>query len=198
MQRTSIPDDFAGDRKLQVIHIGQGWRSIEPGSRNGRATVVKNIDSDDSTVNAVVSVMMLREGWDVRNVTVVLGLRPYTCQREHSAGAGHRARAAADVSRRHAGYEERVDVIGTDKFMEFVADLENEVGPIATETLGDGNPIIIVTIHPDYANKGAMDIAIPNISPIYERSSNTREAVANLNVDDIEIDHLPFSLDPQR
>ena len=95
------------------------------------------------------------------------------------------------------GYEERVDVIGTDKFMEFVADLENEVGPIATETLGDGNPIIIVTIHPDYANKGAMDIAIPNISPIYESINDTRAAVADLDIDAIEIDKLPFSLDPR-
>jgi len=27
-------------------------------------------------IKVIVSVMMLREGWDVRNVTVVLGLRP--------------------------------------------------------------------------------------------------------------------------
>ncbi|MEJ7662626.1 MAG: hypothetical protein WKG07_25210 [Hymenobacter sp.] len=26
----------------------------------------------------MVSVLMLREGWDVQNVTVVVGLRPYT------------------------------------------------------------------------------------------------------------------------
>ena len=31
---------------------------------------------------AIVSVMMLREGWDVRNVTVVLGLRPFTAKAE--------------------------------------------------------------------------------------------------------------------
>ncbi len=32
----------------------------------------------ESPVNAIVSVLMLREGWDVQNVTVIVGLRPYT------------------------------------------------------------------------------------------------------------------------
>ena len=95
------------------------------------------------------------------------------------------------------GYEERVDVIGTDKFMEFVADLENEVGPIATEVINNGTPIVIVTIHPDYANKGAMDIDIPSISPIYERKTDTREAIAKLDINAIEIANLPFSLEPR-
>ena len=188
------PNDFAGD-KLQVIHIGRDGEVSNRDLQRAR-NVVKSIDSDDSAVNAVVSVMMLREGWDVRNVTVVLGLRPYTSSAnilpEQAIGRGLRLMFPGDV-----GYEERVDVIGTEKFMEFVADLENEVGPIATETLGGGNPIVIVTIQPDYANKGAMDISIPNISPIYVRSNDTRAAVANLNVDDVEFDKLPFSLEPQ-
>ena len=38
----------------------------------------RDIDKAESKVKAIVSVMMLREGWDVRNVTVVLGLRPFT------------------------------------------------------------------------------------------------------------------------
>ena len=35
-----------------------------------------------NSIKAIVSVMMLREGWDVRNVTVVLGLRPFTAKAE--------------------------------------------------------------------------------------------------------------------
>ena len=192
--RNFYPNDFAGD-KLQVIHIGRDGEVSNRDLQRAR-DVVKSIDSDDSKVNAVVSVMMLREGWDVRNVTVVLGLRPYTSSAnilpEQAIGRGLRLMFPGDV-----GYEERVDVIGTDKFMEFVADLENEVGPIATEVINNGTPIVIVTIHPDYANKGAMDVAIPNISPIYERSNDTRAAVADLDIDAIEIVNLPFSLDPR-
>ena len=89
--RNFYPNDFAGD-KLQVIHIGRDGEVSNRDLERAR-NVVKSIDSDDSTVNAVVSVMMLREGWDVRNVTVVLGAAPVHVQRKHSAGAGHRARA---------------------------------------------------------------------------------------------------------
>ena len=192
--RNIYSNDFGGD-KLQVIHIGQDGEVSARDLQMAR-TVVKEIDADDSKVNAVVSVMMLREGWDVRNVTVVLGLRPYTSTAnilpEQAIGRGLRLMFPGDV-----GYEERVDVIGTDKFMEFVAALENDVGPIATEVINNGTPIVIVTIYPDYANKGTMDIGIPNISPIYERKTDTRDEIANLNIDDIEIDNLPFSLEPQ-
>ncbi|MFH1908905.1 MAG: DEAD/DEAH box helicase family protein, partial [Chloroflexota bacterium] len=37
-------------------------------------------DIDTNKIKAIVSVMMLREGWDVRNVSVVLGLRPFTAK----------------------------------------------------------------------------------------------------------------------
>ena len=42
----------------------------------------RDIDKADNKIKAIVSVMMLREGWDVRNVTVVLGLRPFTAKAE--------------------------------------------------------------------------------------------------------------------
>jgi hypothetical protein len=37
------------------------------------------VDREDSSINAIVSVLMLREGWDVQNVTVV-GPHPYTAK----------------------------------------------------------------------------------------------------------------------
>ena len=38
------------------------------------------IDGMDSPYKAIVSVMMLKEGWDVRNVTTIVGLRPYSAR----------------------------------------------------------------------------------------------------------------------
>jgi type III restriction enzyme len=35
-----------------------------------------------SGVDAIVSTMMLNEGWDVRNVNVIVGLRSYTSKRK--------------------------------------------------------------------------------------------------------------------
>ena len=36
------------------------------------------IDSWSSPYKAIVSVLMLKEGWDVRNVTTIVGLRAYS------------------------------------------------------------------------------------------------------------------------
>ena len=44
--------------------------------------VARDIDQSGSPIKAIVSVMMLREGWDVRAVSVVLGLRPFTARAE--------------------------------------------------------------------------------------------------------------------
>lgn len=40
----------------------------------------RDLDSPDSKFRCVVSVMMLREGWDVRNVTTIVPLRPYSAK----------------------------------------------------------------------------------------------------------------------
>jgi type III restriction enzyme len=37
-----------------------------------------SIDSLSNPYKAIVSVMMLKEGWDVRNVTTIVGLRAYS------------------------------------------------------------------------------------------------------------------------
>ncbi len=38
------------------------------------------IDSMDSPYKAIISVMVLKEGWDVRNVTTIVGLRAYSAK----------------------------------------------------------------------------------------------------------------------
>ena len=68
---------------------------------------------------------MLREGWDVQSVTVIVGLRPYTSKAnilpEQTVGRGLRL-----MFRGGSGYIERVDVIGNKTFIEFVEQLERE------------------------------------------------------------------------
>ncbi len=182
-----------GDGKLQVIHIDRAGEVSRKDLENARQ-VVRNIDSPDSSINAVVSVMMLREGWDVRNVTVVLGLRPYTSAAnilpEQAIGRGLRLMFPGGT-----GYDEQVDVIGTEKFMEFVENLERDEGVSTPVQDLDANPVVIVTIMPD-PEKADMDIAIPSISPSYERTTDTRALIEGLDVANVSVDHLPFSPDP--
>ena len=190
----TYPADF-GDAKLQVIHIDREGEVTNRDLQRARQ-VVKDIDSPDSAVNAVISVMMLREGWDVRNVSVVLGLRPYTSKAnilpEQAIGRGLRLMFPGDTGP-DKGYTERVDIIGTDKFIEFVADLEKQEDLAVPVEILDRQRITIVTIQPD-ADKLAMDIALPSLSPIYERKTDTRAAIAGLDLDALEIENLPFSL----
>jgi type III restriction enzyme len=71
---------------------------------------------------------MLREGWDVQSVTVIVGLRPYTSKAnilpEQTVGRGLRLMFGGN-----SGYIERVDVIGNKTFIEFVEQLEREEYP---------------------------------------------------------------------
>ena len=38
----------------------------------------RELDSDENPYACIVSVLMLREGWDVKNVTTIVPLRPFT------------------------------------------------------------------------------------------------------------------------
>jgi len=50
--------------------------------RSLRVELVRNLDDPDNPIEVISSVMMLNEGWDVRSVTVILGLRSYASERE--------------------------------------------------------------------------------------------------------------------
>ncbi len=143
--------------------------------------VARDVDHDKSPVNCIVSVMMLREGWDVQNVTVIIGLRPYTSKAailpEQTVGRGLRLMFRGTGS----GFEERVDVIGNRKFIEFVEQLEREED-IQLDTFDVGkDKVVIVTIEP-VPDKIDKDIALPELSPILVRKKTLAEEIAGLDV----------------
>jgi len=125
----------------------------------------RNVDQPGNPVKIIVSVLMLREGWDVRNVTVILGLRPFTAQAailpEQSVGRGLRIMPGIGPDRRQT-----LEVIGTQKFEEFVRELEHE--GVGIETVGDPPPLP-VKIYP-VQDKADYDIAIPLTLPRYRHS----------------------------
>jgi type III restriction enzyme len=127
--RVTYPEDFgatlSGDPQLLVIHTD---RSGDVSKRDVDAAreVARRVDEGQSPVNAIVSVLMLREGWDVQNVTVIVGLRPYTATAnilpEQTIGRGLRLMFSGSSS----SYIERVDVIGNAAFLKFVEQLERD------------------------------------------------------------------------
>jgi type III restriction enzyme len=54
--------------------------AMKPEDLRALREMSRELDSPDSHYRCVVSVMMLREGWDVRNVTTIVPLRPYSAK----------------------------------------------------------------------------------------------------------------------
>lgn len=191
--RQKYPACFDAD-KLLVIHTKNTGEITEADLEKAREAS-RLVDEDKSPVNCIVSVLMLREGWDVNNVTVVAGLRPYTAKAnilpEQAVGRGLRL-----MFRGQGGYKEHVDIIGNDNFMQIVADLEKEEG-IKLETFEYGKKktaLIIPTVQvvteriPDY------DISIPVLTPRIARRKEARQIVEDLDISKIRL-MTPLPLD---
>ncbi len=55
-------------------------KAMKPEDLRALREMSRELDRPDSKFRCVVSVMMLREGWDVRNVTTIVPLRPYSAK----------------------------------------------------------------------------------------------------------------------
>jgi type III restriction enzyme len=184
--RTAYPSEFGGE-KLLIIHTDNSG-DVSKKDLDAARKASREVDADSSPINCIVSVLMLREGWDVQNVTVIVGLRPYSSKAnilpEQTVGRGLRL-----MFRGGSGYIERVDVIGNKTFIEFVEKLEKEED-IQLETFKLGEKVSIVTISPD-PQKAAMDVTIPVLSPVLTRKRSLAEEIAALDVATFNVPPLP-------
>ncbi len=187
--RTKYPEDFGGERTL-VIHTDKAGE-VSKKELDVDRKVARDVDEEKSPVNAIVSVLMLREGWDVQNVTVVVGLRPYTAKAnilpEQTIGRGLRL-----MFRNLMGtYEERVDIIGNKPFMEFVEDLE-KLEDLKFDTFEIGkDKLSIITIKPEESKKH-VDIGIPDITPLIGRKGSLDEEIQKLDLTKFKAGPLPL------
>jgi type III restriction enzyme len=187
--RVKYPEEFGSD-KLQVIHTDKSG-DVTKKELDVARKIVREVDDAESPVNCIVSVLMLREGWDVQSVTVVVGLRPYTAKAnilpEQTIGRGLRL-MFRDLS---TSYTERVDVIGNKAFIEFVDQLEKDED-MNLETFNIGSDkVVIVVIAPD-PTKLDKDIALPVLSPILSRKKTLAEEINGLDVISMSCPVLPI------
>lgn len=160
-----------------------------------------SIDRIDNQYKVIVSVLMLKEGWDVRNVTTIVGLRAYSSKSnilpEQTLGRGLR--------RMYRGPDlpELVSVVGTDAFMDFVESIKSEGVELERRKMGEGTaPKAPLVIEVDRENMKKdieeLDIQIPVLTPrIYREYKNLSE----LNVSEFDYQKLPvktFSEKDQR
>ena len=190
--RVKYPQEFGatdgGDPQLLVIHTDRSG-DVSKKDLDSARDVARRVDEGESPVNAIVSVLMLREGWDVQNVTVIVGLRPYTATAnilpEQTIGRGLRLMFAGMSS----SYTERVDVIGNPAFLKFVEQLERDED-ITLDSFDLKEPLVIATIAPDL-EKVERDITVPVLSPVLARKKTLAEEIASIDVSKLKSPKLP-------
>jgi len=149
------------------------------------------IDSFESRFKVIVSVLMLKEGWDVRNVTTIVGLRAYAAKSnilpEQTLGRGLRKMYPG-------GIEEYVSVIGTPAFMDFVESIQAEGVVLEQKPMGEGskpNAPLVIEVDNENVKKDleALDIEIPVMTPrIYREYKN----IVALDTESLRSKKVPF------
>ncbi len=169
--------DFAGDRLL-VIHTNRSGEITKDDLEIARRAA-REVDEPDSRIRCIVSVLMLREGWDVRNVCVIVTLRALTAANkilpEQALGRGLRRMTPPG-----SGFDERVVVIEHEAFRQLWSS-ELDGGLVverhAVEKIESG----ALTIFADEA-KRRFDIVIPQLTRAIARSDS---ALARLSPKDV-------------
>lgn len=165
--------------EILVIHTDNSG-NIRSSDIDKLREIARKIDEPENKIRIVVSVMMLREGWDVQNVTVVLGLRPFSAKAnilpEQAVGRGLRIITGISPDSRQT-----LEVIGNSVFEKLVRELETEGVGISTF---DEAPPLPVKIQPQ-KSRLSLNIEIPQTELLY--SHNYRQLS---NIDPLSIDSL--------
>jgi len=141
----------------------------------------RELDSNKSPYLCIVSVLMLREGWDVRNVTTIVPLRPYSSKAnilpEQTLGRGLRRMTPPGQA------AEVVTVVEHKAFVSlYKTQLSQEGLPIEVVDV-DKVPRTTVTIYPDQTKDlKNLDILIPPLSAGYKRSPT----LGDITIDDVK------------
>lgn len=159
------------------------------------------IDSWESPYRAIVSVLMLKEGWDVRNVTTIVGLRAYAAAAnilpEQTLGRGlRRMYFGSDIP-------ETVSVMGTPAFMEFVESIQSEGVTFERVPMGPGSnrkDSLVVEIDAQNAGKNieALDIELPRLSRRFNREYKDLDALDPATLGNARLPLKPFTLEETR
>ncbi|ABR64199.1 DEAD/DEAH box helicase family protein [Sinorhizobium medicae] len=180
-----------------VIHTKANGEISESTSGKAKEELEKlrkqanEIDDAASPYKAIVSVLMLKEGWDVRNVTTIVGLRAYTSKSnilpEQTLGRGLRKMYPG-------GIEEYVSVVGTDAFMEFVESIQAEGVELERQAMGQGTKPktpLVIEVEKDNEKKDidALDIEIPVMTP---RSYREYKSLGDLDITAFAHQRVPY------
>ena len=169
--------EFKG--RVLTIHTNKSGEISESSSGKGKDELnilrdqSNKIDDPDNQFVAIVSVLMLKEGWDVKNVTTVVGLRSFSSKAkilpEQTLGRGLRR-----MYDREEVETEYVSVIGTEAFLQFVEEIKSQGVELDHVAMGAGSrPKMPLVVEVDQEDKTKdiekLDIEIPVLTPRIQR-----------------------------
>ena len=149
--------------------------------------IANEIDSNANPYKVIISVLMLKEGWDVKNVTTIVGLRAYSSDSkilpEQTLGRGLRRMNFGD------DVQEKLSVIGTRKFIEFVSSIKTEgvilkKGPMGDDKKHDG-PFLI---EPDFDNESKDLRELDMVLPLFKGKIRRYHK----NLEELDLDEIVF------
>lgn len=160
---------WIGGRKAGYPVFEANEKEIDDEDLRALRELSRQIDSDQNPYTCIVSVLMLREGWDVRNVTTIVPLRPLSSKAkilpEQTLGRGLRRMTPPGQA------AELVTVVEHPAFVSLYQQ-ELEQQGLFIETIDvDRVPKTTVAIFPDRENKdcAALDIVIPSVTAGFSR-----------------------------
>jgi len=178
----SVPDLKNKTLLIHTDSTGEIKKADLPRARE----FAKNIDEPDAKKNpyeAIVSTMMLNEGWDVRNVNVIVGLRSYTSKRkvlpEQVIGRGLRKMFPEEGTNPKKSINV-LEVIGPPGLINILEELETQEG-IKFAEFDTESKLNLTTIFVD-KNKLDKDIEIPILSP--------RILMGEFSLDEVEVNSM--------
>ncbi|MDP4030380.1 MAG: DEAD/DEAH box helicase family protein, partial [Gallionella sp.] len=185
-----------------VIHTNNNGEVSESDSKKSKEELeilreaANKIDSWEKPYKVIVSVLMLKEGWDVRNVTTIVGLRAYSSKSnilpEQTLGRGlRRMYPGTDIT-------EYVSVVGTAAFMEFVESIKSEGVELERRPMGTGtkpNGPMVIEVDNENTKKDVekLDIEIPVLTPRIYREYKRLEDLAIDSFGNKKIEYKQFS-----
>jgi len=190
-----------------VIHTKKNGEISEAASGKAKEELetlrkaANGIDGWQSPYKAIVSVLMLKEGWDVRNVTTIVGLRAYAAASnilpEQTLGRGLR--------RMYFGSDtpEHVSVMGTAAFMEFVESIKTEGVEFEHKPMGQGanrpdSLVVEVDARNEDKDLDALDIVVPRLSRRFDREYKDLGALDPAALEQQRLALKPFTLEETR
>lgn len=165
----------------EIKEFVESERDMKPEDLKALREMSRDLDSPNSKYRCIVSVMMLREGWDIKNVSTIVPLRAYSAASgilpEQTLGRGLRRMIPS------GDMPEMVTVIHHPAFRKlYEEELQLEGFNILVlperESLKQTVTIFVDTEH---KNVDKLDISIPYISDSIETSSK----LENLSIDEV-------------